>query len=152
MRHDHALSGDVISIKEMLCQKLEITLEAVDSFYAATTDPEHSTTSAADLRRAIKARRNRDQFLPGHLFADPAWDMLLELYAAELDQTRLAVSILCDRAAVPATTALRWISTLEKEGLIDRRGDPLDARRIFVRLSAMGVISMEGYFRATRTG
>jgi len=151
MKHVPAVSGEVIGIKEILRQKLESALEAVDSFGAAASDREHFTTSAADIRRAIKARRNRDQFLPGHLFADPAWDMLLELYAAELDQTRLSISILCDRAAVPATTALRWISTLEKEGLIDRRGDPLDARRIFVRLSAMGVICMEGYFRATRT-
>ena len=148
MRHVHLVSGDGISIAEVLRQNYESALKALDAFSAATSDREQFTTSAADVRRDINARRSRDQFLPGHLFADPAWDMLLELYAAELDQIRLATSSLCDRAAVPATTALRWISTLAREGLIDRRSDPLDARRIFVRLSSKGVSCMEAYFQS----
>ena len=149
MRHVHVISGDGISIAEILRQQYESALKALDGLSAATSDREKFTTSAADVRRDIKARRSRDQFLPGHLFADPAWDMLLELYAAELDQTRVATSGLCDRAAVPSTTALRWINTLVREGLIDRRSDPLDARRIFVRLSSTGVRCMEAYFQSS---
>ncbi|MEG8025820.1 hypothetical protein QP162_18255 [Sphingomonas aurantiaca] len=45
--------------------------------------PSLATPSAADVRRAIRARRLRDQFFGTALFEDPGWDMLLDLYAAE---------------------------------------------------------------------
>jgi hypothetical protein len=43
----------------------------------------------------------REQFFGPDLFADPAWDILLDLYAARLEQQRVAVSSLCIAAAVP---------------------------------------------------
>src|SRR5437762_5630979 len=58
--------------------------------------------------RLLKGRRKRNDFFDATLFADPAWDILLELYAAELGQRRLSVSSLGLCAAIPATTALRW--------------------------------------------
>lgn len=134
---------------EVVRRTLEATLKAVDHLNAATPETPHRTMSATDVRRAIKERRNRDKFFSEHLFADPAWDMLLQLYVAELDQIRLATSSLCASAAVPTTTALRWISTLANEGLIDRRNDPLDGRRVFIALSAKGVRSMEAYFQTS---
>jgi DNA-binding MarR family transcriptional regulator len=82
------------------------------------------------------------------LFADPAWDMLLELYAAQLGQRRVATSDVCIGAAVPATTALRWIEKLNQKDLIRRRKDPSDARRIWVELSAEGVLLMQRYFES----
>jgi DNA-binding MarR family transcriptional regulator len=148
MRHGPTVSGGVISITEILRQRLESALEAVEGIKPAIPRSHHTTLSAVDVRRAIDERRNRDKFFPENLFADPAWDMLLELYAAELGQIRVATSSLCAGAAVPPTTALRWIGTLAREGLIDRHSDPLDGRRIFVRLSAKGVSSMEAYFQS----
>src|SRR5690242_2157665 len=65
----------------------------------------------------IRARRMRTFFLSSDLFAEPAWDMLLELFHAELSHRRVAVKHLCAAAAVPATTALRWLTTLVDEGL-----------------------------------
>jgi DNA-binding MarR family transcriptional regulator len=78
--------------------------------------------------------------------------MLLELYAAELAQRRVATSELCIGAAVPASTALRWIEKLHQKGLAARRNDPLDARRVWVELSAEGVSLMERYFEKCRLG
>lgn len=68
--------------------------------------------SAEALRAMIRARRLRSSFLPADLFADPAWDMLLDLLQAEIVQHRVPVSSLCIAAAVPATTALRWIKSM----------------------------------------
>lgn len=96
----------------------------------------------------IEERRRRDDFFPGDLFADPAWDMLLELYAALLGQRRMTTSGLGSGAAVPPTTALRWIGNLEIAGLIIRESDRLDARRVFVSLSNDGIKSMEDYFHS----
>lgn len=86
------------------------------------------------VRRAIQARRLRHQFFDDKLFADPAWDMLLGLFEAELAQLRVSVASLCVASAVPATTALRWIASMTDAGLFKRRADPQDARRMFVEL------------------
>src|SRR5207253_3617288 len=82
------------------------------------------------VRQIIRARRLRDQYLKGDLFADPAWDMLLDLLAAKLEDRRVAVSSLCIATAVPPTTALRWIKILCEQGLILRVADPQDGRRV----------------------
>ncbi len=99
------------------------------------------------LRRILKARRARAEFFDGDLFADPAWDILLELYACELGQRRMSVSDACGASDVPATTALRWIRTLEDRGLLQRRDDPTDGRRAFVQLSEAGSSAVRAFFR-----
>ena len=104
------------------------------------------------IRAGVKARRQRESFFGTNLFADPAWDMLLELYAASLSERRLTVSRLAERSAVPMTTALRWIATLQSEGLIDRRDDPFDKRRYFLTLSEKGAKAMIAYFEALLPG
>jgi hypothetical protein len=91
--------------------------------------------SVETVRRVIRARRLRARFFPEDLFADPAWDMLLDLLQAELSHLRVPVSSLCIAAAVPATTALRWLKTMVADGLFIRRSDPHDGRRVFVELA-----------------
>ncbi len=91
--------------------------------------------SAPLVRRLIRLRRDRDRHFPAELFADPAWDMLLDLAAARMEGADVAVSSLCLAAAVPTTTALRWVRSLNHAGIFVRRTDPLDARRAFIGLS-----------------
>ena len=102
--------------------------------------------SADAVRTVIRARRLRTRYFPEHLFADPAWDMLLDLLQAEIAQLRVPVSSLCIAAAVPATTALRWLKTLVQEGLFVRRADPHDGRRVFVELAPETSRAMRRYF------
>jgi DNA-binding MarR family transcriptional regulator len=104
------------------------------------------------VRGAIQARAARKGHFNSELFADPAWDMLLELYAAALTQRKLTVSRLGARSGVPMTTALRWIGTLEREGLIARSHDRLDARRVFLTLSETGETAMSAYFEDLPAG
>ena len=105
---------------------------------------------AAYVRTIIRARRIRDRFFSGALFADPAFDMLLDLYAARLEGIRVAVSSLCIAAAVPATTALRWIKTLTDRGLFVRVDDPQDGRRIYIELSEDAAKAMSRYLSAVQ--
>lgn len=100
------------------------------------------------VRAVLRARRMRSRFFAEDLFADPAWDMLLELLQAEIDQLRVPVAALCSAAAVPATTALRWIKTMTEQGLFVRRADPHDARRVFVELAPSASDAMRRYFAA----
>ena len=105
---------------------------------------------AGMIRSIIRARRLRDHFFRGEMFADPAWDMLLDLMAARVENQRVAVSSLCIAAAVPPTTALRWIKTLCDQGLFVRVADPEDGRRVFIELSADTATMMEAYLRSAQ--
>jgi hypothetical protein len=106
--------------------------------------------SAHDIRRLIRLRRMRDSYFDAALFADPAWDMLLDLMAARIEDDRVAVSSLCIAAAVPPTTALRWIKAMTDNGLLERHADPDDGRRIFIRLSEPTAVAMGRYFSAAK--
>ena len=104
--------------------------------YRAQPGAKVSTEIASStIRDMLRWRRRRDQLFAGDLFADPAWDMMLDLAAARLEGVDVAVSSLCIAAAVPATTALRWIKTLTDVGLFVRVADPNDRRRVFIALS-----------------
>ncbi len=108
--------------------------------------PEERTLKT--VRRMLRQRRMREQYFPADLFADPAWDMLLDLYAARLERQPVSVSSLCIAAAVPATTALRWIKTMTDAGLFLREDDPHDGRRIFIALAEGASDALARYFEA----
>ena len=102
--------------------------------------------SVDTVRSVIRARRIRARYFRDELFADPAWDMLLDLLQAEIAQLRVPVSSLCIAAAVPATTALRWLKTMVSEGIFVRRADPHDGRRVFVELAPQASQALRRYF------
>lgn len=98
------------------------------------------------VRRLISARQARSKFFDGELFADPAWDMLLDLTAAHAEHSQVSVTSLCIAAEVPATTALRWIKQLVESGVFVRVADPSDRRRAFIALSEPSIEAMARYF------
>ena len=102
--------------------------------------------SSETVRSVIRARRLRSRYFNEDLFADPAWDMLLDLLQAEISHLRVPVSSLCIAAAVPATTALRWLKTMVSKGLFIRRADPHDGRRVFVELAPETSRALRNYF------
>jgi hypothetical protein len=112
----------------------------------ATPSGELPAVSADTVRSVIRARRLRSRFFPEELFADPAWDMLLDLLQAEVSHLRVPVSSLCIAAAVPATTALRWLKAMVSQGIFIRRADPHDGRRVFVELAPDASGALRRYF------
>jgi DNA-binding MarR family transcriptional regulator len=122
-------------------------------------EPDESQTAVAPLaavrsrhetlmcvRHILSARKARNEFLNSKLFSDPAWDILLELYAAALIQRKLTVSRIIERSGAPSTTALRYLQVLGTEGLVNRQPDPLDGRQVYIILSSHGLAAMEAYF------
>lgn len=102
--------------------------------------------TAKAVRAVIAERRLRDRFFDPELFGEPAWDMLLDLYAARLEHARVSVSSVCIAAAVPSTTALRWLKTLTDIELVKRRADPHDKRRVFIELGEEAAARAERLF------
>lgn len=100
------------------------------------------------VTKEIRARRLRSRFFEETLFADPAWDMMLDLFEAELAQRRVAISSLCVAAAVPATTGLRWLNSMTEKGLFIRRNDHMDGRRVYVELAPHTSLALKRYFGA----
>lgn len=102
----------------------------------------------AIARQLYTLRRRRVSLLGDQdLFGEPAWDVLLDLYIAAQQGKRVPVTSACIGAAVPPTTALRWLNQLEQRGLIEREHDPRDARRTYVRLSAMAESRLGDWLR-----
>jgi hypothetical protein len=98
------------------------------------------------VRTIIRHRQVRAKFFDGELFADPAWDMLLDLTAARAEHVRVSVTSLCIASGVPPTTALRWIGQMNQAGLLERVEDESDRRRAFIALSARAADGMARYF------
>lgn len=98
------------------------------------------------VRRIIRQRQLRARFFDGDLFADPAWDMLLDLTAARAEHARVSVTSLCIASGVPPTTALRWIGQMTDAGLLQRVEDETDRRRAFITLSDQAADGMARYF------
>lgn len=125
---------------------------AQDDAPFAGSPPERrgAVVTSAEIRALLQVRRLRDRYMPTDLFADPAWDMMLDLMAARLDGKRVSVSSLCIAAAVPPTTALRWIGQLTERGIFVRTRDPHDARRVFIGLSDEAAENVAAWFAAAR--
>ena len=98
------------------------------------------------VRMIIRQRQLRSQLIDPELFADPAWDMLLDLTAARAEHTRVSVTSLCIASGVPPTTALRWIGQMVEAGLLERVEDETDRRRAFIQLSDKAADAMARYF------
>ena len=140
------LSEEVGRIARMLASM------SADEAERVVAEPRLLSSSDGPLVRAfIRLRRMRGQHFMPELFADPAWDILLDLTAARLEGRMVAVSSLCIAAAVPATTALRWITQMTEQAILVRKPDPSDGRRVFIGLSEPAIAGMEAYLAAAKT-
>lgn len=150
------LNAEVARIADVLAklskhdEPMRTAIVAEPSFDYAAEQRTDSIT-AADIRQIVRSRRLRDRYVGSGLFEDPAWDMMLDLYAAHLERAHVSVSSLCIAAAVAPTTALRWISRLTEAGLFERRPDPFDRRRAFMSLTESGLDAMRRYVAMART-
>ena len=96
-------------------------------------------------REILRFRRRRERDFDCALFGEPAWDILLELYVAECADEKLSVSSACLASGAPCTTALRYISKLEREGWIERLPDPRDGRRYWLFLTERASLAMRAH-------
>lgn len=113
----------------------------------AILSDDHETLRAIALS-SYGTRRARKRQFPKQLFGEPAWDMLLDLYINQKGQRAVSVSSLCIASMVPATTALRYISMLEQNGLLKKTPAEHDRRLSLVELTDEGYEAMEEYLRS----
>lgn len=107
--------------------------------------PGDAAKLAALAQCEYASRRRRETIFGDRIFAEPAWDMLLDLYVQRHLGRPVSIQSLCIAAAVPQTTALRWIARLVATGLAARQPCREDQRVVHVTLTPRGVSEMEEY-------
>ncbi len=102
--------------------------------------------TAHHLRAILKFRRAREFALGRDLFADPAWDLLLQLYRAHLEDNPVKLSELPHRLGLPKSVVARWAAALADHGLIECSRESHDCGEVRARLSARGSVLMRQLF------
>ena len=95
----------------------------------------HTRARGRGGRAQVDARRARERIFGPGLFADPSWDILLDLFISKREGRRVTISSACIAASAPTTTATRHISHLVQLGLVVRLPHPGDARSAYLELS-----------------
>jgi hypothetical protein len=104
--------------------------------------PQSPELRLAAVRQALAARQARRELFPMEILSDPAWDILLVLYAATLQDEQCNMDAL-SIAGHPAKEVLRWIDVLVHEGLVTPIATEAPAS---LRLTISGVSRMECFF------
>lgn len=102
---------------------------------------------AAIARGEAQSRRRRNSLIRYDFFAEPAWDMLLELYIHRHGGQSIGSASLCAATVAGPTTALRWIGLLIDKNLVAWRHPGTGESDVQIALSDRGVEEMERYLR-----
>jgi CheY-like chemotaxis protein/DNA-binding MarR family transcriptional regulator len=126
-------------------------VETVKQRFIADQEP-----SRADLQAfatlLLNTRRNRSKFFDPEVVTSPAWDILVELAVAGLENRKVATSSVCVATEVPFSTALRYVNQLVDSGLVHRVSDPSDRRRTLLELEPATFDLMKRYLEASMFG
>lgn len=106
------------------------------------------THGEAFVESVIEIRRRRDGGLGGDLFSDPAWDILLELFAAHYAHRKTSLSDL--NSIAPRSTIARWLEALEQKNLITCQVCTSNADQFRIELTADGIAKMTALFTGER--
>lgn len=72
------------------------------------------------IQSVLSVRRGREALFGRYLFADPAWDIILELYAAKLGNRQLSAAELARAIGLPQSVITRWLAVLTNARLVTR--------------------------------
>ena len=130
-----------------------------DPHYLLKRKPSEASVAETDsvkiaemASREYAARRERQNVFADadELFAEPAWDILLDLVIQKVRCRRVTVSSVCIASDVPPTTALRWIKLLVERGLLSRSQGEADKRVAYLELTDEGWLKMARYFSSSK--
>jgi hypothetical protein len=132
--------------------QLEKMLRAVEADVDDVNVPPNPTETCNALtamavkkaKELIDITKRRSRLVSvANLFADPAWFILLDLFVRQHSGLQTSVSSACHASFSPVTTALRHIAILTERKIIEREYDPVDQRRVFLRLTDDAVAEIQ---------
>ncbi|MFD1106234.1 ArsR family transcriptional regulator [Sphingobium olei] len=120
------------------------------SFHARVEGPAildgEAEEQRALLSRYMEARRMRAMLLGQDLFSDPAWDILLALFQAELEGGDMTLEQLSETLRLSLSVVVGQVGAMERRGLlVENRTSPNSRRRRAVRLSPLATDAMASW-------
>lgn len=110
-----------------------------------------SAKALENAKHTARRRRLRRKIVgTPKLLAEPAWDMLIDLFIESGEGRRLSTSDLCLSTGLPQSTALRLVQRLCDETILYKVADKHDGRRQFVSLSPDIAWRLETYFSSAQ--
>jgi DNA-binding MarR family transcriptional regulator len=100
----------------------------------------------------LQALTEQPDFGARDIVFNPAWQLFLELFVAQLEQRPVPVTNACLSLGTAQTTALRYLTDLERRGLIASVSDPADGRRRLLRLTPHVEAELRRYLRHAADG
>jgi hypothetical protein len=92
----------------------------------------------------------REKFLSRDFRDGTAWNLLVHLLIARIEERSVSVTDAMSASRAPPTTALRYLTLLVEEEMCTRDLDPGDSRRTWIALSDKAYRKMSMYYEARR--
>ena len=132
---------------ELACSLPQGTGEAVEA--TSRFDDLRSLLSSAialhigddHVQSVLSLRRGREALFGKRLFSDPAWDVILHLYAQRLAHRTTSTLELSRAIGVPESVVARWLVVLAQSGIVAVDG-ARSGRHAVVRLSEEGAMKI----------
>lgn len=126
-------------------RRLLTLLAANDVFeQAVKRTPEGSDDLRQRARQILAQRKRRTMKFGCAMFGEPAWEILLWLYALDAE-ARQSLGRLSELSLSSRSTAVRWIGYLERNQWVEREPHPTDRRSSFIKLTDDGRSMLEDY-------
>ena len=108
-----------------------------------TSNSGQLTLTEDHLMSVLFVRRARAAVLGENLFSDPAWDILLELFAAKLGRRQMTLTEIALSIETPVSTTSRWLAALKSQGLVQSDIQAADPHTPLLKLTDEGASRME---------
>jgi DNA-binding MarR family transcriptional regulator len=116
-------------------------------------EPSRASLNLGQVARQLYVeRRARDKLIPGKILHEGGWDLLLDLYACTSKGERVCVTSACAAACVPASTAIRLITKLERAGFVRREIETADRRIRYLFLTEQAQEMMSSFLEMVAAG
>jgi hypothetical protein len=129
-------STEVKALRNLLEREKHRPELAVSRDFTDETDGQIDYAKLAE--RIYRARRDRERIFEDSIFADPAWDLLLDLFIRSQRNEQVSISSACHAASVPEATALRYLKALTEKQYVERISHPNDRRSTTLKMTALG--------------
>lgn len=104
----------------------------------STAVPLVSASAQDAALEMLQVRQRAKRYFEAPVRSDPAWKLMLALYASEGMARGSNIGSVAKLADVPRTSALRWLTKLERHGFVSVSRSKVDRRAIVVQLTRKG--------------
>jgi Fic family protein len=132
--HAPLSSAEVKDVRKLLEREKQRRTEIAD----ISERPDGQTDYVDLVERIYRSRRDRERVFDDRIFADPAWDLLLDLFVRSERNEQVSISSACHAASVPEATALRYLKALTEKAYIERISHPNDKRSTTLKMTPLG--------------